>query len=63
MELETLNKIVAIRNALINEHGRKRDYRNNKNALMKEIDHVAFIEKVIKQIDALLSEQRNVNFS
>jgi len=51
-----LNKILALRNFLIDSHKSCRDYKNNKNAIMREIEHVQVLEKSIKGIDDFLKK-------
>jgi hypothetical protein len=58
MEIKTedLEKILKARENLIKEHSRYRDYKNNKNAIMKEADHILLIESTIKRIDEFLEK-------
>jgi hypothetical protein len=53
---QDIQKLVDIRTILIKEHGRYRDYKSNKNAIMKESDHVVVLEKTIKHLDVFLKE-------
>ncbi len=53
---EDLKKVIEVRQHLIDAHGRCKDYKNNKNAIMREIDHVAVLESSIKKIDAFLTK-------
>lgn len=53
---QDLEKLIYIRTDLIQSHGRLRDYKNNKNAIMKEADHVLLIENVIKDLDTFLKK-------
>ena len=53
---EDIKKIIEVRAELIKEHGRYRDYKNNKNAIMKEADHIVTIENAIKRIDEFLKK-------
>ena len=53
---EDLKKILEVRKYLVLSHERCRDYKNNKNAIMREIDHVAVIEKSIKSLDEFLAK-------
>ena len=54
MKREDLEKILKARENLIKEHSRYKDYKNNKNAIMKEADHIILIENTIKIIDGFL---------
>ena len=58
MEIEKvdLERIIRIRESLIKEHSRYRDYKNNKNAIMKEADHITLIESTIKRMDEFLKK-------
>jgi len=58
---EDLDKILALRQELINHYRTLRDYKNNKNSLMKEIDHAEQIHNVIVKLDNILKE--HVKFS
>ena len=51
-----LEVLINIRAELIKSHGRLRDYKNNKNAIMKEVEHVILIENVIKDLDHFLKK-------
>jgi len=58
---EDIQKLIEIRTLLIKDHGRYRDYKSNKNAIMKEADHIIILEKAIKDLDKFLKEY--VDFS
>jgi len=53
---EEINRLVEIRSFLIKNHSRYRDYKSNKNAIMKEADHILVVEKAIKDLDKFLKE-------
>jgi len=53
---EEINRLVEIRSFLIKNHSRYRDYKSNKNAIMKETDHILVVEKAIKDLDQFLKE-------
>ena len=61
MSEQEIQSLVNIRKNLIERYNRCKDYRSNKNALMREIDHAQIIHKVIVDIDKLISKY--VNFS
>jgi hypothetical protein len=61
MNKEDLDRILGLRKELIDHFERLRDYKSNKNALMKESDHAARIHKTIVTIDEILKE--HVSFS
>ena len=58
---EEIQKLVEIRTFLIKDHGRYRDYKSNKNAIMKEADHIIVLEKAIKDLDKFLKEYVDFN--
>ena len=58
---EDLNKILQLRNYLIETHTKCRDYKNNKNAIMRDIDHVQSLERTIKEIDNFLKKYVTFN--
>jgi len=53
---EEINRLVEIRSFLIKNHSRYRDYKSNRNAIMKEADHILVVEKAIKDLDKFLKE-------
>ena len=55
MNQEQIQKLINIRTMLIQEFNSKKDWVSNRNAIMREVDHIAVLEKTIKQIDLLLS--------
>jgi hypothetical protein len=61
MDKNDLQKILNIRQELIAHFSTLRDYKSNKNALMKESDHAYVVHKTITQIDEILKE--HVEFS
>lgn len=61
MSQEEIQKLVDLRMMLLQEYNSRKDWQSNKNAIMREIEHIELIGKSIKQIDTLLS--RHVTFS
>ena len=61
MKKEEIDALVAIRVELIKDYIRCKDYKQNKNAIMREVDHIAVLERTIKSLDKVLSS--HVNFS
>tara|TARA_B100002019_G_C20750785_1_gene348406 strand:- start:170 stop:364 length:195 start_codon:yes stop_codon:yes gene_type:complete len=61
MKKEEIEILVNIRQKTLNTFNRLRDYKNNKNAIMKEIDHARALHDVIVEIDKVLKD--HVNFS
>jgi hypothetical protein len=56
MNEEDIKKIVEIRSELVSHFSKLRDYKSNKNALMKESDHARIVHRTITQIDSVLKE-------
>jgi len=61
MEKEEIAYLVQVRSSLVKKFESLRDYKNNKNAIMKEVDHAKVIHDTIVQLDSLLKE--HVNFA
>jgi inorganic pyrophosphatase len=51
-----INKLLELRKSLVLEFESYKDYKSNKNAIMKEWDHVASLERTIKKLDDFLSK-------
>ena len=56
MSKEEVEKLVSIRMKLVEDHNRRKDWRNNRNAIMREIEHIEVIEATIKDLDVILKE-------
>ena len=56
LDQEDLNKLLELRKSLVLEFESFRAYKSDKNAIMKEIDHVYFLGNTIKKIDAFLAK-------
>ena len=61
MKKEKLQKLIELRMTLIQEFQRRKDWKGNKNAIMREIEHVELINETIKKIDFILTGE--VKFS
>ncbi len=55
MERESLSKIVGLRGVLISRYEKLRDYKNNPDAIMKEIDHARLLHSIIVELDKVLA--------
>tara|TARA_B100001093_G_scaffold520343_1_gene614870 strand:- start:2989 stop:3174 length:186 start_codon:yes stop_codon:yes gene_type:complete len=55
MSQEEIQKLVEVRMMLLQSFTKHKDWRNNKNAIMREIDHIETVGEAIKKIDVLLS--------
>ena len=61
MKKEEIEILVNLRQKTIGRFSKLRDYKNNVNAIMKEIDHAKALHDVIVEIDKVL--QDHVKFS
>ena len=61
MKTEKIQKLIELRTILIKDFYRRKDWKSNKNAIMREIEHVELLNETIKQIDGIL--EGNVTFS
>ena len=53
---EDLQKVLDLRTFFIEQFVRRRDYKSNKNAIMREIEHVEVLNASIKSIDDFLKK-------
>ena len=61
MNIEEIQKLVNVRMELLSEFNRRKDWISNRNAIMREIEHIEVLEKAIKQLDLILAQ--HVTFS
>ena len=61
MKKEEIDTLVNLRQKTLEKFNRLRDYKNNTNAIMKELDHAKALHEVIVEIDKVLKD--HVNFS
>ncbi len=61
MKEEEIHILVNLRQKTLEKFNKLRDYKNNKNAIMKEIDHARALHETIVELDKVLKE--HVNFS
>ena len=54
MEKHEIENLVKLRTSLISDYSKLRDYRSDKNAMMKQVDCAAILHRTIVQIDAVL---------
>ena len=59
MSEEEVMELVSLRQFLIERYGRVKDYRQNKNAIMREIDHAEIVHATIVRLDKILKEYVN----
>lgn len=58
---EDLQKVLKLRQFMISQFLKCKDYKNNKNAIMREFDHAEVLNESIKQLDEFL--KKYVQFS
>lgn len=56
MKNESIEKIIGLRQELILKFERLRDYKGNKNAIMREIEYAEVLHKIIVKLDEILKE-------
>ena len=61
MKNEEIEILVNLRQHVLNKFSKLRDYKNNTNAIMKEVDHAKSLHEIIVEIDKVLKD--HVNFS
>lgn len=61
MNEKDLSELIKLRNETITYYQTLRDYKSNKNALIKEIDHASFVHSIVVKIDNILKD--HVKFS
>ena len=59
MSEEEIKELVEIRQFLIEKYQRVKDYRQNKNAIMREWDHAELVHATIVKLDNLLKNYVN----
>ena len=61
MNQKEIDKLVNLRHNLIEKFTRLRDYKNNKNAIIKEIEYAKSLHEIIVSLDLVLKD--HVSFS
>ena len=61
MNENTVRILVDLRQDLLLKFNRLKDYKNNTNAIMKEVEHAKILHETIQKIDSIL--KGHVNFS
>ena len=61
MKKEEIEILLKLRSQTIEKFNKLKDYKNNTNAIMKEVDHARALHEVIVEIDKVLKE--HVSFS
>ena len=54
-----VESLINLRTKLINRYEKLKDYRQNKNAIMREIDHAKILHEVIVSLDLVLKNYVN----
>ena len=61
MKKEEIEILLKLRSQTIEKFNKLKDYKNNTNAIMKEVDHARALHEVIVEIDKALKD--HVSFS
>jgi len=61
MTEKEIKKLVKLRTSLVQKYTSLKDYKQNKNALMKEYDYAALIHNTVVSLDSIL--KNHVTFS
>lgn len=61
MNKEEIEVLINLRQQLIEKFNRLKDYKNNTNAIMKEVEHARLIHDTVTTLDKVLKE--HVEFS
>jgi|GEM_PF-2994939 23S rRNA maturation mini-RNase III len=59
MEKEEVEYLVAMRSYLIEKFEKSTDYHQNKNAIMREVDHAEILHTTIVKLDEILKNYVN----
>ena len=51
-----IDNLVELRMKLITKYNRLKDYRQNKNAIMREMDHAELLHETIVKLDGVLKQ-------
>lgn len=61
MSQEKIQQLVNVRMMLLQDFKSRKDWISNRNAIMREVEHIDLLREAIKQIDVILAE--HVTFS
>ena len=56
MDQNDIDEIISLREGIISDYSRIKDYKLNKNALMKEVEHAQALHEIIVKIDNILEK-------
>jgi hypothetical protein len=56
MTKEEIENLVDLRMKLVAKYSRLKDYRQNKNAIMREVEHAELLHETIVKLDGVLKE-------
>jgi len=56
MTKDEIENLVEIRMNLVKKYDRLKDYRQNKNAIMRELDHAELLHETIVRLDRVLKQ-------
>ena len=61
MNEDDLKNLIDLRGFLIQRFEKCKDYKSNKNAIMRELDHAQILHEAVVKIDAIL--EKHVSFN
>ena len=61
MNEEDIKSLIAIRNDLIEVYSKCKDYKSNKNAIMREVDHARIVHETVVKLDGVLAKYVSFN--
>jgi hypothetical protein len=61
MKKEELETLINLRQQLVATFSKLKDYKSNKNAIMREVDHAKIVHEVVVELDKVL--KNHVSFS
>ena len=56
MKTEEIDSLVRLRTQLIERYNKLKDFRQNRNAIMRELDHAEVLHETIVSLDSVLRE-------
>lgn len=56
MKTEEIDSLVRLRTHLIERYNKLKDFRQNRNAIMRELDHAEILHETIVSLDSVLKE-------
>ena len=61
MNEEDIKNLIEIRENLIKAYTKCQDYKSNKNAIMREVDHARIVHETVVKLDGVLAKYVSFN--